>query len=67
MLTIEICVLSIEIKREKSILNGGQNEEDYCAEADREGKGLQTTWFLLLIVKLISSHSFHEHCSEEAV
>ena len=26
------------------------------------GKGLQTTWFLLLIVELVSSQSLHEHC-----
>ena len=58
MLTIEICVLSIEIKKiKKSILNRVQNEEDYCGETDRGGKGLQTTWFLLSIVELIFSIS----------
>ena len=57
MLTIAICVLSIENKKRKnSILNRAQNEEDYCGETDRGGggggggKGLQTTWCLLLIV-----------------
>ena len=59
MLTIEICVLSIEKnkKRRKKV----SNEEDYCGKADRGGKGLQTTWFLLLIVELVSSQSLHEH------
>ena len=58
MLTIEICVLSIEIKkRKKSIENRAQNEEDYCGEADRGGKGRQTTWVLLLIIELVSSQS----------
>ena len=58
MFTIEICALSIEDKRRKNnILNIAQNDEDYCGESDRGGKGLQTTWLLLLIVELISSHS----------
>ena len=57
MLTIEICVLSIENIKRKKYLNRAQNEEDYCGEADRGGKGLQTTWFLLLIVELVSSQS----------
>ena len=34
-----------------------KSEEDYCGEADRRSNGLQTTWLLLLIVKMISSHS----------
>ena len=57
MLTIEICILSIENKERKNVSLIELTKEDYCGEADLVSKGLQTTWLLLLIVKLISSHS----------